>query len=287
MKKIIIIAFVFTMIFTMSACGGKDVNDTSGDDKASVPLTDSIQEEPLEAKYQQDEKPSDNPVALGFENVTDMLTEQERLLAFHFDTLAEDPWLLEAVGSIGATHYFAYSMNLNPDNEDGEFGDIYTMEGLIKKEGSFYSMARSFIADFAYGEVNIGDSMVHRGAAEIADGWIWNESTQKRDGDLIKFGRNVQFFTPEKMVLVAYNLYGTEYDKSDTITHVIRFIISTEESYQYIVASRQYGTDEEIADLGLAKYMTTAEVREILVSNGYSPVYYGKAENGKLTDLLK
>jgi len=288
MKKIIIIAFVFTMIFTMSACSGKDAGagEKPIDAKTFAGASDLFPSDSADVNDWMDAKTSAPPAALGFENVTDMLKEQDRLFDLHSDALREDPDLQAYIGYVGPAYLFDYTMVLNPDNKDGQFGDVDTTQGFIQKQGSVYYMERNYIAGKASSSVDIGDAIHHTGVADITEGWAWYEATQERDGILIKIDRIIQEFYPGKMILLSQNLYDSSYYESNTITHSVRFIISAEESYQYVVATKRYSIYDTINPLGIGPEMTTADVREIFEANGYTLHKHGIAENGKLTDLL-
>lgn len=288
MKKIIVIAFVIALVFTMSACAGKEATEEIGDIKVNIPVSDLNSADLKDFINQSDEKPSDTPAAvLGFENVTDMLDEQERLFDFHFDVLNTAPFPPMDIGLFGATYSFYNMMvTLNKDNEDGVFGDVYSMSGAIQKQGSVYTFARDVVYEMSAGEIMEGDAIHEVGDGDIAEGWLWSEFNQERDGAPIKLERNIQQFYPGLMVHMNQSLVDTDYIESDTRTHIVRFMISTEESYQFIVAYRRYTPSEGIDSLGISPNMTTAEIKDIFVANDYTLTHYGKSEGGELIDLL-
>ena len=289
MKKIITMAFVFALIFTMSACGGKDTGEGLGEIQVHAPPTDTKPADPPvddDPGPQGDTTPAEPDVPMAFENVIEMHYEQERLFRIHFDTLKQDPWLPEDVGPSGAASLFSFYMQNNPDNEDGKFGDPNSMEGFIEKQGNIYTVAKDYVIENAVGELLIGDHVFVEGKANIADGKIWDSIVNKRDGKLVRHTRHDHQFFVGKMVYLNQAFSNDGYIDSDTITHSIIFIVSTEQSYQYVSGFLEYKVSEKAGFMDFDPTMTTADVKDILVANGYEIFLYGKAEDGKLVDLM-
>ena len=278
-------AFVFTLILTMSACGGNDTGGGLGNIEANVSPSASEPADPAQDDQEQEETPAE-PSGLGFKNVTDMFDEQDRLFDIHYDALAQDAWLPTDVGMFGATYSFYYFMYQNPDNEDGKFGDTNSLEGFILKQGDIYNGAQDYIYEDAIGDVNKGDRVIVNGEANIAKGEISDEVIQERDGVIIKHTRNIQQFTIGKMVLLNQEIYNTGNTNRDARINTIRFIVSTERSYEYVYGFLQYGAGENIDFMAFDPSMTTADVKDILVAKGYEIFLFGKAENGKIVDML-
>ena len=288
MKKIFMMAFVFTLILTMSACGGKDTGGGLGNIEVNEPSGASEPADPAQDDQGQEEEatPADPAGPMVFGNVTEMFDEQDRLFDIHYDTLVQDAWLPIDVGMFGATYSFYYFMFQNPDNKDGKFGDTNSLEGFVYKQGDIYNVAQDFVYVDAIGEVNIGDRVIVNGEANIAEGEILDEVIQERDGVIVKHTRNNQQFFVGKMVLLNQEIYNTGNTNRDARINTIRFIVSTEQSYEYVYGFLEYGADAEIGFMGFDPSMTTADVRDILAEKGYEIFLYGKAENGKIVDLL-
>jgi len=192
MKKIIVFAFVFALVIAMASCGPRSLTPTppdSGSAPASSPDSseDSSTSSPAQGAGSLDYTAPDPiyaPNGMSFDSIDDMYTEHARLFVSHQEALkGADPLLVsDMTGSDAASFFISSKSKLNPNDEEGRFGDADSEIGFYEKNGNRLTFGRDWIADRSDAMFEKGDRMIWNGEADLSKGWAWAENIFQRDG---------------------------------------------------------------------------------------------------------
>jgi len=277
MKKIILLILTLAVSLSLAACGGG--GGTAGTAKTSNPPASTAGTKPTAGSSSTASK--GGPVADGkFKSVNDMLKASSDLYDLFAGPInsADEP--IDLLFGNGFVAFVGSQVSNDLDDTDGTFGDKNSKNGTYTRQGDKITIATDYTYDKSSMGNQKGDHVVESGAADLAAGSAWYETSTERDGAVISKSRyDYQF---KNGALVALEQHSSDIDATgrDYKNNTVKAIVIDKNSYQFAVGTATKGIAQAFLKFDAAK--DTAAMKTAMQGAGFKIQYFGNVSGGKL-----